>query len=171
VAKLSKGKVAKWTAITIFIVLFAWGIYRQQAEASDLRLGLGFGITNSALVHGGSEGNGWIGQELMFTHKHWYGAAMRLGGDDVLPDTVRLTAGYRVEWRDERRLSPYLRLGAAYFLDEPSSIISDRWAYDLTMGFRVFDVLDIEYQHNSTAGRSSQNSGNDLLLVGLKVRF
>ena len=170
-AKLNKGKIAKWIAITIFIILFAWGIYRQQAEAADLRIGLGSGITNSVLVHGGPNGNGWIGQEFMFTHKHWYGAAMRLGGDDILPDTVRLTAGYRVEWRDERRLSPYLRLGAAYFLDEPTDIISDRWAYDMAMGVQLFGVADLEYQHNSTAGRSAQNSGNDILLIGLKVRF
>lgn len=161
-AKLSKGKVLKWTAIAIFCVLFAWGIVRQQAEAADLRLGLGFGVSND---------NGWIGQELMFTHKHWYGAAMRLGGDDILADTTRLTVGYRVEWRDERRLSPYLRFGAAYFLDQPTDIISDQWAYDMAMGVQLFGVADLEYQHNSTAGRSLQNSGNDMLIASLKVRF
>jgi hypothetical protein len=123
---------------------------------------LGFGVTNDS---------NWIGQELMLTHNHWYGSVMRVGGDNVLPDTARLAAGYKVEWRDGRRVSPYLRLGGSYFLDEPTDIISDRWAYDMAMGLRMFGVLDLEYQHNSTAGRSIQNSGNDMLLIGITVGF
>ena len=159
---MKKGVIAKWIAIAIFIVLFSWGVVRQQADAAELRLGLAFAVTND---------NDWIGQELMFVHKNWYGSVIRLGNDNVLPDTVRLAAGYKVGWRDGRRISPFLRLGGAYFKDEPTDIISDRWAYDMALGLRLYSVLDLEYSHNSTAGRSIQNSGNDMLLVGLTVGF
>lgn len=155
-------KTAKWIVIGIFIALMAWGIYRQQADAAELRLGLGRGVSN---------GNEWVGQELAIAHRHWYGSVSRLGGDDLLPDTVRLAAGYRADWRTEQRLAPYLRLGGAYFTEEPTDLISDRWAYDMALGLRIFGVLDLEYQHNSTAGRSLQNSGNDMLLLGLVVRW
>ena len=155
-AGVSRGKVLKWTVIAIFCALFAWGV-TAQAEG---RLGLSTGVSND---------NRWIGQELMLAHKNWYGSAARLGGDKLLPDTVRLAVGYRVRWRNERRFSPYLRLGGAYFMDEPTDIISDRWAYDMSIGFRLFNVIDTEYQHNSTAGRSLQNSGNDMILVGVVI--
>ena len=152
----------KWTLILIFVVLFAWGIYMQTADAAEARLGLSKGVTHHS---------DWTGMEGMFVYRNWYLNAARLGNDDVLPDTVRLALGYRVMWRDEMRLSPYLRLGGAYFMDEPTDIISDRWAYDMTVGLRIFSVVDLEWQHNSTAGRSLQNSGNDMLLLGMVVPF
>ena len=118
--KYNRGKVLKWTVITIFVVLFSWGVSRQTADAAEVRLGLGRGASN---------GNEWIMQELMLTtDSHWYFGIARLGGDDVLPDTVRLTTGYRVSWRDDMRVAPYLRGGVAYFKDEPTDIISDNWA-------------------------------------------
>ena len=154
--------VLKWVAIAIFVVLFSWGIYNQSAKAGEVRLGLAMAFTND---------DDWIGQEVMFMHKDWYGSVMRVGGDNVLPDTVRLAIGYRVEWREGKKVSPYMRMGGAYFMDEPTDIISDRWAYDMALGVRLYGVTDLEYQHNSTAGRSLQNSGNDMPMIGLVVKF
>lgn len=161
--QVSTGEKIKWTIIAIFVVLFAWGVARQTADAAEIRLGLGRGASND---------NAWIMQELMLTtDSHWYFGAAWLGGDDVLPDTMRFTAGYRVSWRDGLRVAPYMRGGMAYFRDEPTDIISDNWAYDMAVGLRLYRVVDLEYQHNSTAGRSLQNSGSDIPALAVVVPF
>ena len=154
--------IIKWSVIAFFCILFTWGVVNQRADAAEVRLGVSAGFTN---------GSDWIGSELMLTSHHWYGSVMRLGGDDELRDTTRLGAGYRVTWREPLNFSPYLRLGMAYFMDEPTDLISDRWAYDMALGLRLWKALDIEYQHNSTAGRSRQNSGNDMAFFGISVGF
>lgn len=157
-----KKEYLKWLAILIFILLFAWGTYTQNADAAEVRIGM-----SKAFTHGTE----WTGQELLFVHRNWYANIARIGGDEALPDLMRYSVGYRVKWRNEKRVSPYLRLGMAYFEIEPFDLISDVWAYDMAVGSRFFEVLDIEWAHNSTAGRSAQNEGVDMLLIGITVPF
>lgn len=156
------GRYTGWL-IVAFIILAAWGTW-EQVYGAELRVGLGGGVTND---------NEWIGQELMVNsdRRHWYASVIRVGGDDALPDTWRFAAGYRVNWRRDKNVWPYLRLGAGYFLDEPGHLISDKLAFDMAVGIRFWKILELEWQHNSTAGRSDHNDGNDILMLGLVVPF
>jgi len=154
-----KDKIIKWTLIAIFIGFAAWGL---RSEAAELGVGL------SKAVSHGSE---WTGQHLQFVHKDWYIEAAKLGGEDRLPDTFRYSSGFRIDWREKKEFSPFLKLGMAYFKEEPAWIISDRWSYDMSLGVRFFKVLDLEFNHNSTAGRTDFNKGNDLINLYLVKEF
>lgn len=152
-------KTTKWTIIGVFVGLFAWGLY-NQAYAYEVGAGLSKAVSHE------SE---WIGQHIRFGNRQWFVEFARLGGEPRLPDTDRYTVGYRVNWREDYRLSPYLTIGAAYFKDIPDYVVSDHLAFDLSAGMRVFKVIDIEYNHNSTGGRSTRNKGNDLLYIGIVI--
>ena len=160
---LSRGKVLAILAIVIFVGLFLWGM---KADAAEARLGLGFGYSNS-------EGSRY--QEMMLTSsdRRWYGAVTRIGGDDRHNYQYwRFTAGYRVNWRRDKRFSPYMRLGVAYFDDVPFDYISEHLAFDMAIGVRLWDIVELEFdQHNSTAGRSDQNEGLNAILLGVVLPF
>ena len=149
--------------IVLFAGFFLWG---SVVDASEVRLGVGAGVTKNA---------GSRSQELMITSEdlHWYAAATRVGGDDLHNyEFWRITAGYRVNWRRGTRFSPFMRLGAAYFDKEPYDYISDHWAFDMAIGVRLWDVVEFELdQHNSTAGRTDQNSGLDTVMLGFVFPF
>ena len=159
----NKSKALVVLAIFIFIGFFAWG---RSADAAELRLGVGAGYTKNM---------GARSQEIMLTwdDRHWYAAVTRIGGDTLHNyQFTRVTAGYRVNWRRGKRFSPFMRLGGAYFDDEPWDYISDQWAFDMAFGVRLWDVLELEIdQHNSTAGRSDQNSGMDTIMLGMVFPF
>ena len=146
-------------AIIMFIGLFVWG---RVADAAEAGIGLGFsknGATHQQVT-------------LTTTDLRWYGSVTRIGGDRRHNYVYgRLGAGYRVNWRRETRFSPYLKLGAVYFTKEPTDYISDQWAFDMNVGMRMWNVVELEYQHNSTAGRSSQNEGLDTLFLNVVLPF
>lgn len=157
---------AKWTvwAVIVFIIVFTWGYALQnKAEAGELQIGLGHGATNN---------NDWIAMNIAIYHNHWYVSAARFGGEDraFLPDVSRYALGYRVDWRDGKRVEPFMRFGVAYWTEEPRNLISDRWSYDMSVGLRFWQVLELEWQHNSTAGRSDFNKGNDVVVLGWVFR-
>ena len=143
-------------AVIIFIIIFAFGL-AKYARADEARLGLSYAASHN---------NDWIGQDLYYQRGQWYFQAAYLGGDDILSDTWRASVGYRVDFRDGKRFSPFMRLGAAYFEEEPTAVISSNLTYDMAIGMRFFNILDLEWQHNSTASRSHTNRGNDMLLLG-----
>lgn len=149
--------------IVIFIAFFAWG---RSADAAEARLGLGFGFS-------GIEGARY--QEIMLTSDdlRWYGAATRIGNDDRHNYQYwRFTAGYRVNWRRDTQFSPFMRLGAAYFDEVPFDYISDHLAFDMAIGVRLWDIVELEFdQHNSTAGRSDQNEGLNAILLAFVLPF
>lgn len=147
--------------VVVFAMLFIWGL-GKVANAGEVSLGVGGGATN---------GNDWIGQFVMISDRDWYASAMRVGGDDVQPDTWRYAIGYRVDWREDKKIAPFLRLGAAYWADEPTPLISDQWSYDMSAGVRLWRVVDVEWQHNSTAGRTDFNKGNDMPFVNVVLPF
>lgn len=153
-------------AVMVFTVLFTWGMIVNRAEAAEVRLGIGFGATND---------NGWVAQEIMLMGEHWYGSVMFLNGDDVQPATKRWAAGYRVNWRRDMRVSPYMRLGAAYWEDIPIPLISEHVSFDMAVGIRFWQVAELEWQHNSTGGRKDflggHNSGNDIPFLGVAFAF
>lgn len=140
-----------------------WG---RVADAAEARLGLGFGYNAQS---------GSRYQELMVTSDSlkWYGSLTRIGNDDRHNYQYwRACGGYRVNWRRETNFSPYIRLGACGFDDAPTDYISDTVAFDMALGFRLWDVAEIEVaQHNSTAGRSDQNEGLDALMISVVLPF
>ena len=47
-----------------------------------------------------------------------------------------------------------------------------RYAYDLAFGLRFWQILELEFdQHNSTAGRSNDNTGLDAIYLGFVLPF
>ena len=149
-------KPTGWLVLA-FIVLFTWGLYNEvKADELEMRVGLGLGATND---------NEWVAQEIMVTNRDWYASILRTGDDNVLPDTWRLSLGYRVDWRQDKKAAPYMRFGFAVWEQEPFPLISDRLSYDMAVGARFWHVLDLEWQHNSTAGRSDFNNGNDIVIL------
>lgn len=161
--KISRKKVLAILAVAIFVGFFVWG---RTADAAEARLGLGIGYSST-------EGARY--QELMITSTdlRWYGAVTRIGGDNRHNYQYnRFTAGYRVNWRRETNFSPFMRMGVAYFSEEPTDYISDQWAFDMAVGVRLWNVVEIEFdQHNSTAGRTAQNEGLNAILVGITLPF
>ena len=149
--------------IALFVAVFLWG---RTADAAEARLGIGFGYASN---------EGATYQELMLTSDdlRWYGAVTRIGGDTRNNyHYTRFTAGYRVNWRRETNFSPFMRLGAAYFDKEPTDYISDDLAFDMAIGVRLYDIVELEIdQHNSTGGRSDQNEGLDGFMLGLTFPF
>jgi hypothetical protein len=149
--------------IITFVGFFLWGV---KADAAELRLGFATGYQANA---------GAAYQELMVTSsdRHWYAAVTRIGGDDEHNYKYnRWTAGYRVNWRRDKRISPFMRLGVAYFTEPPTDYISDEYAFDLAIGFRFFNVVELELdQHNSTGGRSDENEGLDAVMLSMVLPF
>lgn len=159
IAKLSQW-FKRYTGILVvlFIALAIWAVYSSKAEAAEIGLGLGAGATND---------NGWIAQEITVRHGHWYGSILRTGDDDALPDTWRFAAGWRYDWRADKRVSPFIGFGAAWWADDITPLISDRLSYDMRLGLRFWDVVDLGWQHASTAGRARFNDGSDLVVLRL----
>lgn len=161
--KPNKQEVFLLLVIVAFLGFFMWGL---RADASEVRVGVGAGYTSNV---------GSRSQELMFTSTdlHWYGAVTRVGGDNLHNyKFTRVTAGYRVNWRRDKKVSPFMRFGMAYFDKEPYDYISDQWAFDMAIGIRFWGILELEFdQHNSTAGRTDQNSGLDTVMLGIVLPF
>ena len=167
--------------VVIFTLLFLWG---RESDAAELRIGLGTGVANTA--------SSARAQDLMITttDRRWYFQITRIGS---LPyaqsrlvaapyggfkrivtefDTLtRFSGGYRVNWRRDKKLSPYMRLGMSVFDREPQSLISDKWAFGMAVGVRFKDIFEIEMQHNSTAGRTERNRGLNFVTVGVVLPF
>lgn len=150
--------------IVVFILLFLWGL-RREAEASDLRfeVGLGFGSTHQSTV---------VMEELgLLYDEKWYVHIAHLGNDERVPDTYRITAGRRVAWRQEHTFSPYLRMGAAYWQHRPAGLVDANLTFDMAVGLRAWDVVELEWSHQSTAGRVHPNTGVDVVGLHYTSRF
>jgi len=160
----------KWAtriAIALLVLITAFGIYKE-AHAQEVKLGLGYGVNHT---------EDWIMQEVVISNRDWYGSIARLGGDDsggcmvqlceALPTTWRVAAGYRADFREDKNFSPYTRMGIAYFEEAPDMVVSENLTFDLAIGMRLYKVVDIELQHQSTAGRSRRNWGSDLITLSL----
>ena len=149
--------------IALFLILFLWG---RSSEAAEVGIGLSSGFNHS---------NGAVGQELSITSNdlRWFASYTRVGGrpeDTVLSYNDRFVAAYRVFWRRGHDLMPYTSLGAAYF-SEPTVLVTERLTYDLRLGVRWNNILELEYAHNSTAGRSVRNAGIDFVTLRAVFRF
>jgi hypothetical protein len=166
VRKIKMRRPKQWILgylIVAFVAMFLWG---RPAESAEARLGLGFGYASN---------EGAVYQEMMVTStsRQWYAGVTRIGGDDRHDYQYwRLSAGYRLNWRGGAKLSPYVRVGAAYFDEAPTDYISDKLAFDLAVGIRICDLFELELdQHNSTAGRSDNNEGLDAVSLSLIFPF
>ena len=51
------------------------------------------------------------------------------------------------------------------------NLISERLTYDLRLGARWKDIVELEIQHNSTAGRSERNTGFDVITLRAVFQF
>ena len=158
-------KHLRWFLIGAFIVAFGFGIKNAQADDFRIAFGAGFNHSEKALT-----------SEVMYTFdNHVYLAATRIGGDLVLNPNhnqiMKLAGGYRVRWRDELKVSPYMRMGIAYFDHKPYLVMNDNVAFDMALGVRLWDIAELELLHNSTAGRSTRNWGLDYVNFGLVIPF
>jgi len=164
VDRFKKGKILTTLAIIAFVVAFLWG---RNAQSAEVGLGLGFGTFNAA--------DATIQELSVITDDlHWFASYSRVGGvdSDRLQDKYndRYVIAYRVFWRDDKDFRPYLSLGVAYFDKAPERLISEHLAYDLRLGVRWKDILELDVDgHNSTAGRSERNTGIDS--VNLRIVF
>jgi hypothetical protein len=157
------GKKITYTMVlvAIFVALFLWGV---KADAAELRIGLGYSIFNT---------DGTVTQDLMLTStdRRWYAQATRIGRSTTFDPLTRFSFGYRVNWRRNTNFSPYLRLGMAHFSAEPIGYISDLTAFDMGVGARLWDLVEVEVQHNSTAGRTDQNEGINIVCLCVVLPF
>ena len=144
-----------------FIGLASWGAMRD-ANAADLRIGAGFGWENAQDA---------VSMDLMLTiDEDFYLSAAKMAGGRVGDDVWRYAAGFRFDWREGKRIQPFLRLGGAYW-DGITGLVGDQHTFDLALGLRFGGALELELQHNSTAGRSVPNTGVDLIVLGLVKEF
>ena len=164
--KISKGKLVTLTILAIVVTGF---FMIRDAESAEIGLGLGYGTFNAK--HSRT-------QEISIQSNdyRWFASYARIGAADndrIRRDqTNRYTAAYRACFWRERKLTPCISMGAAYF-DEPiMTLISDRLTYDIRIVVRWKEVLEFEIdQHNSTAGRSVTNSGLDSIMLRGVFRF
>ena len=85
---------------------------------------------------------------------------------------MRPGARCRTPYLGGTNVSPFLRFGVAYFDDPPDDYIDEHLAFDLAVGIRFWDIVELELdQHNSTAGRSNNNEGLDAIMLGLTFQF
>jgi hypothetical protein len=150
-------KKAAVVALAIFLAFFIWGV--KKANAAEVTLGLAAGYNHTV---------GARYEEIMLLPTdHWYGSITRIGGDNKHDYQYnRYCGGYKVFWRQHKGISPIMRLGACWFDEQPEDYISDKFAYDIALGVRLWDVVEVEFdQHNSTAGRSDQNEGLDAFML------
>lgn len=151
----------KIAVIAIFVILIGILAFRK-ATAYELQIGLGHGFGNTDVIT----------QDFAIEYDGFYGRVVRLGDEPILPDKLwKLSAGWRGYFREGTNFQPYLYIGAAWFTEEPSSVISDRLAYDMGLGLRFYKVFDLNYEHNSTAGRTSKNRGLDVISVRVAIPF
>ena len=152
--------------VALFILAFCWGYYNQALADTTFRIGVG-----TQALDRGDRGE-HITQDLMINFDNrWYVQAARFGNGTVVPDTWRYSFGYRVNWREGNKVAPFMRLGPAYWAPEDSVLVSDNWTFDMAVGAQLWQFVDIEWQHNSTAGRSERNSGVDLIVLAINLRF
>lgn len=146
--------------VLAFLALFVWGLVLNEAKADELRIGLGYGILKS---------EGFITQELLYRpHPHWYLSIAETENHRRDYRSVRYAAGHQVVFRDGKKIEPFLRLGFAHFRRAPNDWVSAKNTYDLAIGFRFWDVVELEIdQHQSTAGRSPVNIGLDGVYLGV----
>lgn len=163
-------KKIKWTAVAVllFVLVFMWG---RNAEAAEVGIGLGWGVL-------GTRSEGVVTQELMLKTNdyRWYVSYARIGANQndrlQMRQNDRFTAGYQLVFRRGMKVEPYMMLGMAYFEDPPMNLISERLTYDMRLGVRIKDIVELELDgHNSTASRSDYNSGMDVMSLRAVFRF
>lgn len=152
-------------AVIVFVALFLWGA-SAMAQDVEARIGLGVNVLDR------DDRGTHITQDMMLLiDRDWYVQATRFGNSDFIDDSWRFSTGLRVEWRQDTNLEPYMRLGVAYWDEEPTWLVSERWMFDMAIGARLWRVAELEWQHNSTAGRAEWNTGVDVLTFNAVLRF
>lgn len=163
-------KRVKWTAIAvlIFVVVFLWG---RCAEAGEVGVGLGFGLPTT-------RSEGLVTQEIMLKTDdyRWYMSYARVGANKNdylhLRQNDRWTAGYQLVFRRGKDVEPYMMLGVAYYEEPPLNLISERLTYDMRIGVRLYDVVEIDIDgHSSTASRADINTGLDVISLRAVFQF
>jgi len=158
----------KWyavLAVVLFLVVFLIGL-RAEAADWEYRAGLGTQVLDRA-----DRGEHIAIEALVYRDRDLYLGLSHFGNGSVVPDTYRLAAGWRVEWREGSEFEPMMRFGMAYWHPFDSGLVTERWTYDMAVGVRVFRIVEVEWQHNSTAGRAERNTGVDLLMVSAVFPF
>ena len=144
--------------VLAFIILFVWGLL-HEAEASDWDavVGVGYGTTHSSTL---------VVQEVGLQYdEKWALSATRTGNEKRLHDTWVVKGERRVSWRKDKDFEPYAAFGVAWFVHKPEALVNENLTFSLAVGVRWKEVVELGWQHYSTSGRSSPNSGVDYVIL------
>ena len=149
------------TLVILFVLLFIWG---RSAESAELGIGIGTGRghTNDTIVQG---------LTIISDDLRWYAQVTRFGNEGHLDTNMRWSGGYRLFFCRDENFKPFMRLGVAGFKETPMPLLSDNIAYDMGLGLRWRNIIEFEYNRNSTGGRSKRNTGIDLWELRLVMQF
>ena len=166
--KATKRQIVLAVGIAIFLAFFVWG---RTVDAAEVGLGLGTGLPST-------HSDGIRAQEIQIRTNdyRWYFSYARIGaninGRLQTRQVDRWAIGYTVVWRRGKAVQPYMSIGAAYFDQPPMDLISERLTYDMRVGIRFKDIIELELDnHNSTASRSDKNTGIDIPWVRVVFQF
>lgn len=150
------GKKLRVGAIILFVGLFAL-LLAQEANANDWTIGLGYGI---AYTEGG------VKQSLGYSTGKWQIVYDRHGQD--VGNANSWSVFRQVKARHGRKVQPFMNLGATYWNDllvdpdkAPRVLVNEHLTFKLGIGVKLWNILDIGIDHDSTAGRSEPNRGID----------
>ena len=166
--KPSKKEILLVAVLSALVLVFIWG---RDAESAEVALGISTGLPTT-------HSDGIRAQEIQIRTNdyRWYLSYTRIGANAnerlQLRQNDRWAAGYTVTFRRDKVWKPFISIGAAYFKQPPMDLISERLTYDLRLGIRFKDIVELELDnHNSTASRSDKNTGLDLIGIRLVFQF
>lgn len=159
-------------AVIIFIGLLLWGYSSEASADTSLTIGLSYGWVNS---------EGLVTQRLgLLQNEKWNIKYERFGGHEFNTSHGFFLAR-RTEWRTDKVWQPYLDFGFGYYTqklinpDKNKPLVNDNLVFTLAGGctWRISKDVDLELgiDHNSTAGRTSPNSGIDRVFISLNYRL
>ena len=152
--------------IIVFILSFLLGLWMAQtAEAAEVEAtaGLGFGVSKTSTL---------IVQEAgLRIDDAWGVAVARTGNKDELDPAWVIRAERIVTWREGRAIQPMMALGVAWWDPAPAALVSEQWTFAMAVGLYAYEVVELRWQHYSTAGRADKNSGVDYVSLTATMRF
>ena len=152
--------------IVVFILAFLLSLWNAQAaEAAELEAtaGLGFGVSKTSPM---------VVQEAgLRINDAWAVAVARTGNIPELDPAWVIRAERIVTWREGRALQPMMALGVAWWDPAPAALVSEQWTFAMAVGLYAYEVVELRWQHYSTAGRADKNSGVDYISLTATMRF
>jgi hypothetical protein len=165
------GRKVRWEPVAVLVFLTAFFLFlANESRAAEVMLGVGTGVANlDQDIRSQQLGVRFDGRWLVDLTRT--GAGTRSDDGKALPENWRVSALRTVTIRREDAwIRPFLGFGVAYWHEAPAAVVNDRVMFDLRVGAQIRNVM-ISWQHNSTAGRTSPNSGHDMVLLTMRLPF